>query len=163
MQGAAALEAAKKVKIVMFDKTGTLTQGSPAVIHQQIFAGLPADEIMLLAAAAETSSEHPLARAIMAHADAFRRTGACAFDDKASVASSQVGIIVERSNGSELFLFIVSFFEYAYWRRGLHQARYLVIIVTHHRFSVGQASFVVSNSECVRQAPVPLWLLMCKT
>ncbi len=114
MQGAAALETAKKVKIVMFDKTGTLTQGSPAVVHQHIFAGLPADEIMLLAAAAETSSEHPLARAIVAHADAFLRTGACAFDDEASVASSQVGITVEHSNGSKFFSFIISFFEYAY-------------------------------------------------
>jgi cation transport ATPase len=105
LQGAAALEAAKKVKIVVFDKTGTLTQGAPAVVHQQVFAGLPADEILLLAAAAEISSEHPLARAIMAHADAFRTTGACAFDIESPADWSHVDIRVDHSSDSKhLFL-----------------------------------------------------------
>ena len=68
LQGAPALEAAQKVKIVVFDKTGTLTQGKPAVTHHQAFAsGVPELELMHLAAAAEASSEHPLAQALMAY------------------------------------------------------------------------------------------------
>ena len=93
----------------MFDKTGTLTQGSPAVVHQQIFAGLPADEIMLLAAAAESSSEHPLAQAIMAHAKGFLRTGACAFENRDFAAPSQSSITVECSNNSESLIYFLFF------------------------------------------------------
>ena len=98
-QGAAALEAAQKVKIVVFDKTGTLTKGTPAVVHQQAFGALPMDEILHLAAAAETSSEHPLARAIMAHAEAAFRAETSAFEMEQPAAGKLVEVSVESSSG----------------------------------------------------------------
>lgn len=66
LQGAAALEAAQKVRIVVFDKTGTLTQGKPAVTNHKIFSSSQSElDIMRFAAAAEASSEHPVAQAIL--------------------------------------------------------------------------------------------------
>ncbi|SEB68725.1 Cu2+-exporting ATPase [Paramicrobacterium humi] len=61
-----ALESMRRVDTVVFDKTGTLTRGEPAV--QDVIAadaGIDADEVLALAAAAERDSEHPLARAIV--------------------------------------------------------------------------------------------------
>jgi len=57
----------RTIDAVLFDKTGTLTKGEPA-LHAAATAGLPEDEVIALAAAAETDSEHPLARAIVAAA-----------------------------------------------------------------------------------------------
>ena len=66
LQGAAALEAAQKVRIVIFDKTGTLTQGKPAVTSHKSFSASHSElDIMRFAAAAEASSEHPVAQAIL--------------------------------------------------------------------------------------------------
>ncbi len=47
---------------VVFDKTGTLTEGRPALAEIEPL-GASADEFLALAAAAESSSEHPLAEA----------------------------------------------------------------------------------------------------
>ena len=58
-----ALEAARNVTTVLFDKTGTLTEGRFGVV-----AVMGASETLALAAAADANSEHPLGRAIVAHA-----------------------------------------------------------------------------------------------
>ncbi|WP_090035325.1 heavy metal translocating P-type ATPase [Cellulomonas marina] len=63
----AALERMRVVDTVLFDKTGTLTKGEPAV-HDVAATGADDGELLALAAAAETDSEHPLARAITAEA-----------------------------------------------------------------------------------------------
>ncbi|WP_159110165.1 HAD-IC family P-type ATPase, partial [Dietzia psychralcaliphila] len=52
----------------LFDKTGTLTKGAPAVTGVEAVPGWTHDEVVRLAAAAESDSEHPLARAIVASA-----------------------------------------------------------------------------------------------
>ena len=58
------LERAKDIKIIAFDKTGTLTQGKFGV--QNVVAdGMESEEALAIAAALETSSEHPLAKAIV--------------------------------------------------------------------------------------------------
>ena len=62
-----ALERMRTVNTVLFDKTGTLTAGKPAVRDVATLSG-SADEVLRLAAAAESDSEHPLARAIVAAA-----------------------------------------------------------------------------------------------
>ncbi|WP_456600270.1 heavy metal translocating P-type ATPase [Blastococcus sp. SYSU DS0616] len=62
-----AMERMRTVDTVLFDKTGTLTKGEPAVNHIA-GVGRTEDEVLALAAAAETDSEHPLARAIVAAA-----------------------------------------------------------------------------------------------
>jgi Cu2+-exporting ATPase len=61
------LERMRTVDTVLFDKTGTLTVGKPAVRDVATLDG-SADEVLHLAAAAESDSEHPLARAIVAAA-----------------------------------------------------------------------------------------------
>lgn len=62
-----AMEQMRRVDTVLFDKTGTLTKGKPTVtaIEPAPSAGISADHVLALAAAAETDSEHPLARAIV--------------------------------------------------------------------------------------------------
>ncbi|KYH45531.1 heavy metal translocating P-type ATPase [Branchiibius sp. NY16-3462-2] len=60
-----ALETMRTVDTVLFDKTGTLTRGEPAVTAVEPAPGWSADDALALAAAAETDSEHPLAKAIV--------------------------------------------------------------------------------------------------
>ena len=63
-----AFERARDVDIVAFDKTGTLTEGKFGV--RKVYRDGPtADEVLAVAAALETRSEHPLAAAIVAEAD----------------------------------------------------------------------------------------------
>ncbi len=59
-----ALESMRTVNTVLFDKTGTLTKGEPTVTGIEPTEGHSEDEILALAAAAETDSEHPLAHAV---------------------------------------------------------------------------------------------------
>lgn len=60
-----ALESMRTVDTVLFDKTGTLTKGEPVVSDVATIGGIGPDRVIALAAAAESDSEHPLARAIM--------------------------------------------------------------------------------------------------
>jgi Cu2+-exporting ATPase len=63
-----ALERMRTVRAVLFDKTGTLTRGKPAV-RDVGGVGVRAEEVIRLAAAVEASSEHPLAKAVVAAAN----------------------------------------------------------------------------------------------
>jgi Cu2+-exporting ATPase len=60
-----ALESMRTVGAVLFDKTGTLTKGEPSVTGVAATGARSDAEVLALAAAAETDSEHPLARAIV--------------------------------------------------------------------------------------------------
>ncbi|MGJ0184260.1 heavy metal translocating P-type ATPase [Corynebacterium glyciniphilum] len=60
-----ALESMRTVDAILFDKTGTLTKGEPTVTAITPIDGRDEGEILALAAAAESDSEHPLARAIV--------------------------------------------------------------------------------------------------
>ena len=73
---AAALEEAGRVQIVALDKTGTITTGEPRVTN--ILPAENVSEAQLLQAALnlEQRSEHPLARAILRHAEALGMTAA---------------------------------------------------------------------------------------
>ncbi|BDZ64251.1 heavy metal translocating P-type ATPase [Agromyces mangrovi Wang et al. 2018] len=64
-----ALEQMRTIDTVLFDKTGTLTKGEPTVTDAAAADGHDTDQVLAIAAAAEADSEHPLARAIVAHAD----------------------------------------------------------------------------------------------
>jgi Cu2+-exporting ATPase len=70
-----ALERMRTVDAVLFDKTGTLTKGQPTVTGTAATAGTSEQELLVLAAAVEADSEHPLARAIVRAADARVPTG----------------------------------------------------------------------------------------
>jgi Cu2+-exporting ATPase len=61
-----ALERMRTVDAVMFDKTGTLTKGNHAVTDRVAVSGWDLDDMTRLAASAESDSEHPIARAIVA-------------------------------------------------------------------------------------------------
>lgn len=63
-----ALESARSIDVVLFDKTGTLTRGQQGVSDIYPFGGLRADEVLQMAASAESSSEHIIGRAIVAYA-----------------------------------------------------------------------------------------------
>ncbi|MEO5717476.1 MAG: heavy metal translocating P-type ATPase [Chthoniobacterales bacterium] len=65
---AEAIELMEKVQTLIVDKTGTLTQGRPAVTEILPNEGISAEELLTLAAAVESNSEHPLAAAIVAGA-----------------------------------------------------------------------------------------------
>ena len=67
---AAALERLAGANTLLIDKTGTLTAGTPAVASLRAEAGFSEDQLLALAAAVESSSEHPLARAIVTAARA---------------------------------------------------------------------------------------------
>lgn len=60
-----ALERMRTIDVVLFDKTGTLTKGEPALVDVAAVGDVAAEDLLGLAAAAETDSEHPLARAIV--------------------------------------------------------------------------------------------------
>ncbi|MCH8566274.1 cadmium-translocating P-type ATPase [Nesterenkonia sp. LB17] len=60
-----ALESMRTVNAVLFDKTGTLTKGEPTVTGVHPVGNHQDDDVLALAAAAESDSEHPLARAII--------------------------------------------------------------------------------------------------
>lgn len=64
-----ALEAARTIDTVLFDKTGTLTKGEYGVTDILTVEGENPQELLRLAAAADAPSEHPVARAIVKHAE----------------------------------------------------------------------------------------------
>jgi Zn2+/Cd2+-exporting ATPase len=68
IKGGARLEALAAVRCVAFDKTGTLTKGRLKVTDLVPLNGANAAEILSLAAAIETRSEHPIGRAIVERA-----------------------------------------------------------------------------------------------
>ena len=68
IKNGAALEQTGRLQVIAVDKTGTLTTGKPVLVDSQRLesapAALDADALLALAAALESRSEHPLARAI---------------------------------------------------------------------------------------------------
>jgi Cu2+-exporting ATPase len=109
-----ALESMRTVDTVLFDKTGTLTKGAPAVTAIEPVAGITPDRLIALAAAAESDSEHPLARAIVTTAREKNLPVAAATDFESSPAVGvratvdgqvvQVGgpYLLEQARGREL-------------------------------------------------------------
>ncbi|PRH87586.1 copper-translocating P-type ATPase [Labrys okinawensis] len=70
VRNAEALERLEKVDTLVVDKTGTLTEGRPSLIAIRPAEGFGEDELLRLAASVERASEHPLARAVVAAAEA---------------------------------------------------------------------------------------------
>lgn len=70
VKNAEAIERAEKVTHLITDKTGTLTEGTPAVVAIKAAADAVVEDFLRLAAAIESQSEHPLARAVVDKAKA---------------------------------------------------------------------------------------------
>jgi Cu+-exporting ATPase len=70
VQNAEALEVLEKVDTLVVDKTGTLTEGKPRLMSVLALPGVSENEFLHLAASLERGSEHPLAAAIVAGAQA---------------------------------------------------------------------------------------------
>jgi P-type Cu+ transporter len=67
-KGGEFLEIANKVNTIVFDKTGTLTRGKPSVTDIIDISGENENELLRLAAIAESGSEHPLGQAVVNYA-----------------------------------------------------------------------------------------------
>jgi Cu2+-exporting ATPase len=67
-KNATALETSARIDTVVMDKTGTLTKGEPEVTDV-VVDGIAEDEMLALVAAVERESEHPLAEAVVRHAE----------------------------------------------------------------------------------------------
>ena len=80
IKGGVHLESLGQIQAIAFDKTGTLTQGKPVVTSTKAVncSGeancLPCNDMVALAAAVERHSTHPLAQAILNHADTQQLT-----------------------------------------------------------------------------------------
>ncbi|HYL93447.1 MAG TPA: heavy metal translocating P-type ATPase [Alphaproteobacteria bacterium] len=69
-KNAEAIELLRKVDTLVIDKTGTLTEGKPQLVSVRAAEGFSENELLRLAATLEKGSEHPLAAAIVAGAEA---------------------------------------------------------------------------------------------
>jgi Cu+-exporting ATPase len=94
VKDAEALERLEHVDTLVLDKTGTLTQGKPSVIAVMASEGFTESEVLRLAASIERSSEHPLAGAVLAAAEA-RRMALSANSDFRSTAGGGVAATVD--------------------------------------------------------------------
>ncbi len=71
VKGASFLELAAHLKAIALDKTGTLTEGRPEVKEVVALSGHTDNELLDIAAAIEARSQHPLAAAIVRHAESL--------------------------------------------------------------------------------------------
>ncbi|SHM64628.1 heavy metal translocating P-type ATPase [Roseibium suaedae] len=99
MKGGAVLEQLGRLTAIAFDKTGTLTEGKPQVTGILAF-DLPEAEVLRLAAALETGSNHPLAEAILARAKADGLSLPSAQNNAALGGKGVLGLV----EGKEIFL-----------------------------------------------------------
>ncbi len=100
IKNAAALEAFEKIDTIVVDKTGTLTEGKPKLVTVELVQKGDESRIYGLLAAAERSSEHPLAEAVVAGLEerGAKRYESTAFDSitgkgiMASVEGARIAI-----------------------------------------------------------------------
>ena len=70
IKGAGPLERMAHIHTLILDKTGTLTDGRPQIVSIESATGIPADDILRLAATVDQASQHPVAQAVVAAAKA---------------------------------------------------------------------------------------------
>ena len=92
IKGPEVLESTRRVDTIVLDKTGTVTTGEMAVDAVEPSNGFTADELLALAAAVESGSEHPIARAIVAGASSLAVPEATEFT---STPGQGVGAVVD--------------------------------------------------------------------
>ncbi|HEV8563388.1 MAG TPA: cation-translocating P-type ATPase [Actinomycetota bacterium] len=95
--GGEVFEAASAVDVVFLDKTGTVTEGAMRLAEVVPAAGISGSELLGLAAAAETGSEHPIGRAVV---DGARSRGVAI--PPATFHAIRPGSAAEASVGDEI-------------------------------------------------------------
>lgn len=106
IRNAEALETLGKIDTLVLDKTGTLTEGKPKLLEVIALDGFTEQQLLLHAAAVETSSEHPLAHAIVTAAKARSSGLRLATDFK----SHPGGGVEGRVNGMHILIGKLDFF-----------------------------------------------------
>lgn len=97
IKNAEALERMEKVDTLVVDKTGTLTEGKPRVVAIRTSGTIAEDELLLLAASLERSSEHPLADAIVREAQSRSLALSEAKDFESPLGKGALGTVDGRS------------------------------------------------------------------
>jgi len=143
IKGGIYLEKAGQLKAMAFDKTGTLTRGEPEVNDIVLFGGEEWNELLAVAAAIESRSEHPLGQAIVRYA---RQQGAAnlAVQDFAAVPGQGV---TARVNGRLYYIGKPGFIGNealaenvaAFLREAEGQARSVVLLADEDRILAGFA------------------------
>jgi len=91
-----AIETLAQVDILACDKTGTLTTGEPALLRQLVVRDGDPEEILAVAAALETMSTHPYARALIAAAHSIRKPLPSVVDGRVEASAGIEGTISGR-------------------------------------------------------------------
>jgi len=93
LRDAEALEAMERVDVLLVDKTGTLTEGKPKLVTVEAHGDFTEEEIVRIAASLERGSEHPIAAAILAEAEARELSLADPEDFDAVTGKGVTGVV----------------------------------------------------------------------
>jgi Zn2+/Cd2+-exporting ATPase len=93
IKGGVHLENLAKIRVVAMDKTGTLTRGTPAVTAIEALGDCSETELLRIAAALEARSQHPLAQAVLEHAEAKDISLAAAQDFRSLTGAGARGLV----------------------------------------------------------------------
>jgi Cu+-exporting ATPase len=96
VRNAEALELLEKIDTLVLDKTGTLTEGKPTLVAVEALGALPETELLRLAASLERASEHPLAAAVVAGAEARGIALAAASEFRSETGKGASGMVAGR-------------------------------------------------------------------
>ncbi|WP_374019430.1 heavy metal translocating P-type ATPase [Paenibacillus thiaminolyticus] len=94
-KGGAYLDHISRVQVIAFDKTGTLTQGRLTVTDLKPHGELQASELLQAAAALESLSTHPIAKAIVLEAERDRASGSEAAWARPTDFQARTGLGIE--------------------------------------------------------------------
>lgn len=93
IKGGAHLEAVGKLRVLAVDKTGTITSGRPQVTGTHTLPSATEVQVLRIATALDTHSEHPLARAIVEEAGRKKLTFVPATDYRALPGRGAQGVV----------------------------------------------------------------------
>jgi len=136
-----ALEQMRTIDAVLFDKTGTLTLGRHAVVDHVAIGGRDRGEVLAMAAAAESDSEHPMARAVVSAAAAAGLDVPAATDFEAMTGRgvrSEVGGTAVAVGGPALIE-----------QLGLSEPPELAERTAHWRSQGGAVLYVIADGEVI--------------
>jgi Cd2+/Zn2+-exporting ATPase len=112
IKGGVFIEELAKIRVVALDKTGTITHGAPEVTDVIALAGapLPPEQVLGIAAGIESRSQHPLARAVVRHAESQGVKPAAVIDFRSLTGAGAAARVGGASTG-EIFIGSPALFE----------------------------------------------------